>query len=182
MNISDVPIYIAGVNTGLASLAGELCQGFHAHPFNSPQYLQQVILPAIEKGASKAGRPRTEIANSVTAFVATSPEEETFARAQISFYASTPSYKAVMAFHGWQDTAENLSVLAKQGQWGEMFGLITDEMLNTFCLVTDQGSLAVELRKRFAGIADRITLYIPFVPGERDDFWQKLASEFSADQ
>src|SRR5512147_601925 len=28
-----IPIYIAGVNTGLAKLAGEVCEGFHAHPF-----------------------------------------------------------------------------------------------------------------------------------------------------
>src|SRR5512145_1189062 len=43
-----IPIYIAGVNTGLAKLAGELCEGFHAHPFNSPHYMNEVILPAIE--------------------------------------------------------------------------------------------------------------------------------------
>src|SRR5512138_2688160 len=48
-----VPIYIAGVNTGLAKLAGELCDGFHAHPFHSVRYLKKVILPAIEEGASK---------------------------------------------------------------------------------------------------------------------------------
>ncbi len=42
-----IPIYIAGVNTGLAKLAGEICDGFHAHPFNSPRYLKEVMLPAI---------------------------------------------------------------------------------------------------------------------------------------
>jgi probable F420-dependent oxidoreductase len=176
----DIPIYIAGVNTGLAQLAGELCQGFHAHPFNSPAYLQDVMLPAMQKGALKAGRSISEITNSVTAFIATTPEEETFARAQISFYASTPSYRSVMAFHGWQDEAGKLSALASRGQWGEMFGLITDEMLHTFCLVTDEDSLPSELMKRYAGIADRISLYIPFVPGERDEFWRKLAKAFTA--
>jgi len=51
-----IPIYIAGVNTGLAKLAGELCEGFHAHPFNSPRYMNEVILPAIEDGLQKSGR------------------------------------------------------------------------------------------------------------------------------
>ena len=37
----DIPIYIAGVNTGLARLAGEVAQGFHAHPFHTPRYLQR---------------------------------------------------------------------------------------------------------------------------------------------
>ncbi|MCF6277601.1 MAG: LLM class flavin-dependent oxidoreductase, partial [Anaerolineales bacterium] len=40
----DIPIYIAGVNTGLARLAGEVCDGFHAHPFNSPRYLREVLV------------------------------------------------------------------------------------------------------------------------------------------
>ncbi|MFH2038241.1 MAG: TIGR03617 family F420-dependent LLM class oxidoreductase, partial [Chloroflexota bacterium] len=155
----DIPIYIAGVNRGLARLAGETCQGFHSHPFGSPRYLSEVILPAISEGAAKAGRSLSEIKNSVTAFVATTPEEQTFARAQISFYASTPSYRPVMALHGWSDVAGQLSALAPKGQWGEMFALITDEMLHTFCLVTDQPSLPSELIKRYAGLADRISLY-----------------------
>ena len=174
----EIPIFIAGVNTGLARLAGETCQGFHAHPFNSPRYLAEVILPALEQGAAKAGRHREDVQVSVTAFVATTPEEETFARAQISFYASTPSYKPVMTLHGWGEVAEQLSGLASKAQWGEMFGLVTDEMLDTFCLVTDRTSLPGALHKRYAGLADRLSLYIPFLPGERDDFWKELTTSF----
>jgi len=174
----DIPIYIAGVNTGLAKLAGETCQGFHAHPFNSPRYLREVILPAIEQGAAKAGRKRKDVKVSVTAFVATTPEEQNFVRAQISFYASTPSYRPVMALHGWEAVAEKLSAHASQGEWGEMFGLITDEMLQTFCLVTDQASLPAALKERYAGLADRLTLYLPFSPGEKDGFWKEMAKKF----
>ena len=136
-----IPIYIAGVNTGLARLAGELCEGFHAHPFNSPRYLNEVILPAIEEGLQKENRTRKDISISVTAFVATSPEEESFARMQIAFYASTPSYRAVMDLHGWGETAEKLSGFAAKGEWAEMPMLITDEMLREFCLVTTQEKL-----------------------------------------
>src|SRR5512139_1207340 len=55
----DIPIYIAGVNTGLARLAGEVADGFVVHPFHSPDYLRHVLIPAIEQGASKAGRERS---------------------------------------------------------------------------------------------------------------------------
>jgi len=174
-----IPIYIAGVNTGLAKLAGETCQGFHAHPFNSPRYLRKVILPAIEAGTAKAGRKREDVKVSVTAFVATTPEEQNFCRAQISFYASTPSYHPVMALHGWEEVAEKLSAHASKGEWGEMFGLITDEMLEAFCLVIDQANLPAALKERYAGLADRLTLYLPFTPGEKDAFWQKMAKEFN---
>jgi len=173
-----IPIYIAGVNTGLAKLAGELCDGFHAHPFNSPRYLREVILPAIEEGLTKAGRKREDVSVSATTFVATTPEEENFARAQISFYASTPSYRPVFALHGWEEVAEQLSAHAAKSEWGEMFGLVTDEILNTFCLVTDAESLPAKLQERYAGIADRLTLYTPFTPGEKDEFWKRMVEAF----
>jgi len=173
-----IPIYIAGVNTGLARLAGELCDGFHVHPLNSPKYLSEVILPAIEEGAAKAERKRADVSVSATAFVATTPEEENFARAQISFYASTPSYRPVFALHGWEDVAEKLSAHAARGEWGEMFGLVTDEILDTFCLVTDAESLPAKLQERYEGLADRLTLYTPFTPGEKDEFWKRLVGAF----
>ena len=173
-----IAIYIAGVNTGLAKLAGELCEGFHAHPFHSLRYLNEVILPAIEEGTKKAERKREDVAVSITAFIATTPEEMNFARAQVSFYASTPSYRPVMDLHGWSGVAETLSAHAAKGEWAEMPMLITDEMLSEFCLVTEEDKLADELKKRYDGIADRLTLYIPFVPGEKDEWWRQLNSEF----
>ena len=176
----NIPIYIAGVNTGLARLAGEMCEGFHAHPFNSPKYMNEIILPALEEGLQKGGRKRSDIAVSMTPFIATSPEEEGFARMQIAFYASTPSYKAVMDLYGWSETAEKLSGFAAKGEWHEMPMLITDEMLNEFCLITTQENLATDLKKRFGGIADRLTLYTPIVPGEKDAWWKNLAKEFNS--
>jgi probable F420-dependent oxidoreductase len=173
-----IPIYIAGVNTGLAKLAGESCEGFHAHPFHSLRYLREVILPAIEEGAAKEGRKRQDVLVSVTAFVASTPEEMNFARAQIAFYASTPSYRPVMDLHGWNGVAEQLSAHAAKGAWAEMPMLITDEMLGEFCLVTEEAKLADELKQRYAGLADRLGLYIPFVPGEKDEWWQKIAASF----
>lgn len=173
-----MPIYIAGVNTGLAKLAGELCEGFHVHPFHSTRYLKEVILPGIDDGAQKAGRRRSDVAISVTAFVATTSAEMNFARAQVSFYASTPSYRPVMDLHGWSDVAQKLSFHAAHGEWAEMPMLITDEMLDEFCLVTDEKDLAGGLKKRYGDIADRLTLYTPFVPGERNAWWRGLAGEF----
>jgi len=173
-----IPIYIAGVNAGLARLAGETCEGFHAHPFHSPRYLREVILPAIVEGAIKENRKRQDVSVSVTAFVATSPEEENFVRSQIAFYASTPSYRPVFALHGWQEIAERLSGHAAKGEWAEMFSLVSDDILKTFCIVTGEASLAEQLKERYDGLADRLTLYSPFAPGEKDTFWKALLQAF----
>jgi probable F420-dependent oxidoreductase len=169
-----IPIYIAGVNTGLAKLAGEMCDGFHVHPFHSLRYLKEVILPALREGAEKAGRAIEEVVVSVTCFAATTPEDENFARAQIAFYASTPSYRPVMELHGWGDVAEKLSAHASRGEWAEMPMLITDGMLGEFCTLATETELGEEIKKRYTGIADQLTVYAPFVPGERDEFWRRL--------
>jgi len=170
----QIPIYIAGVNPGLARLAGECADGFHAHPFHSRRYLSEVVQPGIAQGAVRAGRDRAQIKIATTAFVVTRPEDELFVRAQIAFYASTPSYRAVMALHGWQDIAEKLSAHAARGEWGEMPPLIDDEMLHTFAVVAEPADLPAALQERYQGLVDRLALYIPFTPGDRDAFWHML--------
>jgi len=170
----EIPIYLAGVNTGLARLAGEVADGFMVHPLHSQRYVGEILLPAIQEGASRAGRSLTDIKLCTHAFVVTSPEEATFVRAQIAFYASTPSYRAVMALHGWEDVAEQLSVLVRKGQWAEMTNLIDDQILSTFAIISSPGELAAAIQERYQGLVDRLGLYLPFVPGERDDFWREI--------
>jgi probable F420-dependent oxidoreductase len=176
-----VPIYIAGVNTRLAKLAGELCDGFLVHPFHTLDYLRQVLLPAIQEGAHKTGRERREIEISASVFAATNHKEREYCRQQISFYASTPSYRPVMALHGWDDVAEKLSMLAARGEWQDMPALIDDKILTTFITEADTPSaLADALKQRYRGLADRLTLYLPFIPGKRDSWWRGLTAQFAS--
>lgn len=173
----DIPIYIAGVNTGLARLAGELADGFLVHPFHSPAYLSDVLLPAIRQSQQKASRPDSAVKISATVFAVTTPAETAFTRSQIAFYASTPSYQPVMAFHGWEETAVQLSELATKKHWREMPALIKDEMLHTFAIVCEPHQVAGRLAERYNSLAQRLGLYLPVIPGERDDFWRSLIAE-----
>jgi len=176
----EIPIYIAGVNTGLARLAGEVADGFHVHPLNSARYLREILLPAIETGARKNNRTLDDITVSTTAFVVTSPEEKNVVRMQIAFYASTPSYRRVFALHGWESIAEKLSGYAVRKQWDAMGGLITDEILSTFAVFAEPDEVASALLERYQGLTNRLTLYTPFIPGERDAFWRKLIATLTS--
>jgi probable F420-dependent oxidoreductase len=170
----DIPICIAGVNKGLARLTGELGDGFLVHPFHSPEYLRDVILPEIEKGSLQVGRDRKAISIAVTAFIICNPEQREFVRQQISFYASTPSYRPVMAQHGWEEAAQELSAAAARGKWADMPSIVTDEMLEVFATTAEVEDLAAALKARYAGIADRLSLYTPFSPAEGIEFWEKF--------
>jgi probable F420-dependent oxidoreductase len=176
----EIPVYIAGVNTRLATLAGEICDGFHVHPFHSPEYVRQTVKPAIAEGAEGVGRDPEEVTLATSAFVISSEkeaeakEQRESVRAQISFYASTPTYRTVLEAHGWEEVGEQLGKLARDKRWDEMPGLVTDEMLGAFAVEATPDELGATLRERYTGLINRVTLYIPFVPDERDAFWQTV--------
>jgi probable F420-dependent oxidoreductase len=175
----DIPIYIAGVNTGLARLAGEVCDGFHVHPLHTASYLREVVRPAIAQGAARAGRPAESVQMVGSVFVISSLQEREFVRQQISFYASTPSYRPLLAHHGWEEAGQALSALAARGEWEAMPALISDEMLESFAVSAPLAELGAALQARYAGLLDRLALYRPFVPGEDDDGWRRLIESFA---
>jgi probable F420-dependent oxidoreductase len=173
-----IPVYIAGVNTALAKVAGEVCDGFHVHPFHSPEYVRTVVNPAIEEGAKEAGRSPEDIKLATAVFVITGGGEEEISaqreamRSQTAFYASTPTYRTVLEAHGWGEVGETLSNLAREKKWREMPSHITDEMLAAFAVEAAPDEVGDALKEKYEGLVDRVALYIPFAPGERDDFWR----------
>ena len=182
---AEIPIYIAGVNTRLARLAGELCDGFHIHPFHTPEYVRQIVKPAIKEGAERENRSPEDIKLATSVFVITGETEEEVEeqrekmRAQTAFYASTPSYRVVLEAHGWEAVGEELGKHARDKKWDEMPNLITDEMLRTFAVEATLDEVGPALKERYAGLMDRVALYVPFVPGEKDDFWQTTIASVS---
>jgi probable F420-dependent oxidoreductase len=176
----EIPIYIAGVNTRLANLAGEICDGFHVHPFHSPEYVRRTVIPAIAEGARQANRDPEQVTLATSAFVITGVngeraiEQRESVRAQISFYASTPTYFTVLEAHGWEDVGERLSTMAREKKWREMPAIITDEMLAAFAIEAAPDEIGPALRERYEGLIDRVALYLPFVPDENDEFWQTV--------
>lgn len=174
----DIPVAIAGVNSGLARLAGEVCEGFHVHPFHSVRYVQQIVRPALAEGAAKAARNLDAIELVTSVFVITGrnaaaiAEQRERMRAQIAFYASTPTYRVVLAAHGWEAIGEQLSRLAATKRWADMPPLISDAMLHEFAIEAGPDELGAAVRARYTGLIDRVGLYLPFVPGADDAFWR----------
>jgi probable F420-dependent oxidoreductase len=176
-----IPIYIAGVNSPLIKLAGEVADGFHVHPHHSRQYLAEVVLPSLEEGARKGGRTRNDVVVACTSFVAIGENEEARAgmreamRSQIAFYASTPTYHLVMEIHGWDEQRKKLTELASRAGWDEMTKVITDEMLAEFLVEGTWDDIGGKIRAKYDGLADRVSLYLPFMPDTDDSQWAKVA-------
>ncbi len=170
-----ISVYIAGVNPTMCRVAGEVCDGLHVHPFNSPKYLRELVRPAVEEGMAKAGRARADFTYATSSFVIVGDTEQEIARRkqavkqQIAFYASTRTYEPVLAAHGWQDLVPHLHRKSVEGDWKGMADLITDEMLETYAVVGSYATIAARLKERYAGLLDRTAFYQPDKQPTLDD-------------
>jgi probable F420-dependent oxidoreductase len=182
----EIPVFVAGVNTRLAHLAGELCDGFHVHPFHSPEYVRRTVKPAIAEGAEQANRAPDQVELATSVFVVAAETEEEASeqresvRSQLAFYASTPTYRTVLEAHGWQEVGERLGLLARERKWSGMPALVTDEMLHAFAVEATPQELGPALKRRYEGLIDRVAPYPPFVLGERDGFWRTVVESARA--
>lgn len=160
----DVPIYIAGVGPYLSRLAGELCDGFHVHPFHTVRYLDEVVLPGIAAGSAGAGRTIDDVELATTVFVMTGATESEVEQAmgpvrqQIAFYASTPSYLPVLEAEGW-DFGGQLNAMSKQGRWEEMARLVPDEAVLTVGVAATSDRLAEVIQDRYGDRVQRLGFY-----------------------
>ncbi len=161
-------ILLAGVGELMTEVAGEVGDGFLVHGFSTERYLREVSLPALERGAAKAGKTRAVLTVSYPGFVVTGHDEQSMAvrakavREQIAFYASTPAYRPVLELHGWGDLQPELNTLSKRGEWVQMGELIDDDILNAFAVVCPLDKVAGEVRNRFEDVVDRFSFYAPY--------------------
>ena len=159
-----VPIVISGLNPLISQLAGEVCDGFFVHNFHTPTYLKETVIPNIEKGMAKTGRKREDFTLQTGTFIASGTNEDEVQKAigpirqQVSFYASTRTYKGVLDAHGWGDTCFRLNEKAAKGDWDGMAAEITDEMLDEIALVGTYDEIAKKLASRYKGLLDRLII------------------------
>jgi len=161
-------IALAGVGELMTQVAGETADVFLTHSFSTEKYLREVTIPNLEKGAARAGRTLDDIEVVAPGFIVTGDNEEemqkaaTGTRQQIAFYGSTPAYRGVLEAHGWGDLQTELNAMSKQGQWGPMGELITDEILETFAIVGAPESIPAEVQQRYGDVCHRISFYAPY--------------------
>ncbi|MBK8048138.1 MAG: TIGR03617 family F420-dependent LLM class oxidoreductase [Anaerolineales bacterium] len=185
LDYPDPPVYIAAVNEQMLHLAGSLCDGVHIHPFHSPAYLREVAWPHLREGLRSGGRSRMDF-TAVGAVFAIPTDGETpaaeyaqSAREQIAFYMSTPAYRSIVEVHGWAPVAEELSQMARRGEWKAMGNKISDEMLDAFAVTGKWSELPRIVQARYAGrLLDRVAYYLPFAPGKEEDGWRTTVAGF----
>jgi probable F420-dependent oxidoreductase len=161
-------ILLAAVGKLMTEAAGEAGDGLLVHAFSTERYLREVSLPALERGAAKAGKTRADLTVSYPGFVVTGSTDAELAaaakaiRERIAFYGSTPAYRPVLELHGWGDLQSELNTLSKQGEWEKMGELIDDEVLDAFAVVCPLDEVGARVKARYGDAVDRFSFYMPY--------------------
>jgi probable F420-dependent oxidoreductase len=167
-------VFTAAVNAYNCQVAGEVSDGLMLHSLTSPEYVRQVVRPALEKGAQKAGRDSSGLKVTGGGFIITGPNRASIVamqaevRRRIAFYASTRSYFPVLEAHGFQEIGQELHEMSLKGLWAEMGELVSDEMLDAFSVSGEYDEIADKFVERYGGLLDEVsfTLYSEKPPEE----------------
>ena len=159
----DPPVYVAAVNPFMAGIAGEVADGLAAHPFSTPEYLREVIRPALHEGAAKANRaaPPPVLLQLVVA-----PTRRAAATQMMAY--TVPGYRRVLDHAGLGEVADRVMAAAAEGRRDEARELIDANYLDRLGVIVpddeddDDGPDLAAGIERWRGLAERITLSVPW--------------------
>jgi probable F420-dependent oxidoreductase len=165
------PIWLGAVNVGMCELAGAVAHGVVTHSTNSdPDYLRDVVQPALRRGA--AGRD-TEPVIIASAAIATGDSDEAVSRERerqrrvLAFLYSTPSYATSLKRRGWAELPEQLRQLVRAKRWDDLPAVLSDAVLDELLICARYDELPEFLTARFGDVADGVVL--PPLDDQNDD-------------
>jgi len=157
-------IEIAAVGPVMMRVAAEECDGVMLHGFCTKKYLEEAVMPRLQKGLDGAGRNREQFEISGGGFIVTGKDDKAvdelfeWVRMRVGFYGSTPSYWPVFEVHGLQDLGHKLNDMSKKGQWDAMTAEISDDVVRLFSAVGRHDELVGAIEERFGGLTDIVGL------------------------
>src|SRR5438477_12509208 len=97
-----IPLYVAGVNPVMTAVAGEVADGFAAHMFCTPTYLDRILRPALARGAARANRSAPPVLMPLVV-----GRDRASLALQMTTY-TVPAYRRVLDESGLRDEADKI--------------------------------------------------------------------------
>ena len=159
-----IPIYTAGANPRMVEAAGRVADGLLGHALFTVPYLEDIVLPAIQRGVDRTGRVLGDvrIASLVIAVVDDDDPERARreAAAQIAFYSSAKTYARVLELGGFGAEAAETRAAFVRRDLPAMVAAVPDRMVDAIALAGGSAEVRTALR-RFDGLLDHVILYSP---------------------
>ena len=181
----QIPIITAGVRPRMCEVAGRVADGLAGHPLFTTTYVEEIVRPAIAKGAAHADRDPREV--EIISMVMCSIHDDPYVARrelaqQIAFYSSVKSYETVLEVNGFATEGRTIREAFARRDFPAMFDAVSDNMIDTMGVAGTAAHVRDGLR-RYEGILDHIMLYSPSVgmtPSRVQENLDSLIRECSA--
>ena len=176
------PVYLAAINKYMCRLTGEIADGHIPGDPVTYKWFCEMMLPNLEIGAKRAGRTLKDIDLGGHGFIGCAKTEAGLEevrrrlRLRVALYASTPEYKPMLEMHGWGDKFQGFLDMARDGKWDEMGVLVSDDMLEEYCVVGTPEEVPKKLKARFGGITQRVQMDDEWIQEMSDDDMRALVA------
>ncbi|MFE7036269.1 LLM class flavin-dependent oxidoreductase [Streptomyces sp. NPDC057621] len=160
---ATIPVYTAGVNARMIEVAGRVSDGLICHPTVTDRYLEDVVAPAVARGAAKTGRSPQDVLMKGVVICAIADDTASARReaaAQIAFYVAPKAYGPVMEASGFAAEAAAIRTAFHAGDHRAMIDAVSDAMLDQMAVagtVDEVRDALPALEKRY----DHAALYSP---------------------
>jgi alkanesulfonate monooxygenase SsuD/methylene tetrahydromethanopterin reductase-like flavin-dependent oxidoreductase (luciferase family) len=164
----DTPIYIAGVNARMVEAAGAVADGLVGHPLFTPEYVREVVRPALARGARRAGREAPPpIAGYLTCCVGDDREAaRRDAAAIIAFNSTVKTYRATHQVSGFEREAEAIRAAWSKGDIAGMAAAVSEEMIDAIALAGTPDEVRKRFAERWEGVYEQTLLWPPAFRGK----------------
>jgi alkanesulfonate monooxygenase SsuD/methylene tetrahydromethanopterin reductase-like flavin-dependent oxidoreductase (luciferase family) len=162
----DIPILLAGFNRRMAAASARVGDGVIGHGLFTARWWNEVIRPAMQRGAAEAVRASTALEHGllITAIDDEDPDRAVNdARRMVGFYLTVKGYDAFVEHHGWRAEVETLRTAFRAGDIAGMAQAVTDEMLGqiAICGSTAEARRMMAERGKAGGLARDVVYLAP---------------------
>jgi len=119
-----IPLYLAGVNPVMTAVAGEVADGFAAHMFCTPTYLDRILRPALARGAARANRSAPPVLMPLVV-----GRDRASLALQMTTY-TVPAYRRVLDESGLRDEADGILAAIADRRRNEAARIIEERCLD----------------------------------------------------
>ena len=143
------PVHLAAVGPMMTRVATCHADGVVGHPFTTPRYLTDVLVPRVEGAVAAAGRARGDIEVSTGVIVEVDDDRDaarTRARRQVAFYGTTPNYRTVFEANGEGELTDRCRAAFRDGGMARLHEAIPEDALDRYAVAGTPGEAAAGLR------------------------------------
>lgn len=177
----QIPILLAAMRPQLLSLCGQVGDGWIGY-LATPRFVEEKVLPGIEKGCQKAGRDIAAMDIAADVICTPHPDRDEAmrrARLHVGFYVAHPVSDVVAELHGVQDDVNALrGLMMKKGL--AAFAETPESLVELFAIAGTPEECRQQLDAYQA--LPHVVLHPPYVPpftaAESEDCYQQILETF----